>query len=124
MEWTLGGLFAASIVLLVISGLRERRNQKKTQTEMDMMHITTMNEMKDVREELRRIELDMDIFKKASGIQLSGEEITFIREVLDLYHRKYSIVNIAEQKQASEEQIRRIISTYTETNQERRKVAP
>ncbi|RST73138.1 hypothetical protein D4T97_014175 [Siminovitchia acidinfaciens] len=123
MEWTLGGLFAASALLLIISGVKGRKASKEEQKEIDMIHISTMNEIKDIRESIRNLELDMDIVIKESGLQLSSQERTFMREVLDLYNRKYSIENIAAQKHVSEDEIRQIIAPYIAGKNERRKVA-
>lgn len=123
MVWTLGVLFAASALLLIISGIKGSKASKEERKEIDMIHISTMNEIKDLRESIRNMELDLEVITKESGISLSLKERKFIREVLDLYNRKYSIENIAAQKNVSENEIRQILAPYIEGRNERSKVA-
>lgn len=123
MEWTLGGLFAASALLLIISGIKGRKASKEAQKEIDMIHVSTMNEIRDIRESLRNMELDIEVIVKESGIPLSTQERVFAREVLDLYNRKYSIENIAAQKNVSENEIRQIVDLYIAGKNERSRAA-
>ncbi|GIN21216.1 hypothetical protein J1TS3_23500 [Siminovitchia fordii] len=123
MEWTLGGLFAASALLLIISGIKGRNASKEEMKELDMIHISTMNEIKDIRESIRNMELDIEVIMKESGIQLSSEQRVLMREVLDLYNRKYSIENIAADKNLSVNEVRQIIAPYIAGKKERSKVA-
>ncbi|MBD8005075.1 hypothetical protein [Bacillus norwichensis] len=122
MEWTLGGLFVASALLLIMSGIKGRKASKEELKEIDMIHISTMNEIKDIKESIRKMELDIEIITNESNIPISAEERIFRREVLDLYNRKYSIENIAGQKNASENEIRQIIAPYITKKNERSKV--
>lgn len=122
MEWTLGGLFVASALLLIMSGIKGRKASKEELKEIDMIHISTMNEIKDIKESIRKMELDIEIITNESNIPISAEERIFRREVLDLYNRKYSIENIAGQKKVSENEIRQIIAPYITEKNERSKV--
>lgn len=123
MEWTLGGLFAASALLLIISGIKGRKASKEEMKELDLIHVSTMNEIRDIRESIRNMELDIEIIMKESGIRLSSKERILMREVLDLYNRKYSIENIAAEKNVSENEIRKMIAPYIAGKEERGRVA-
>lgn len=122
MEWTLGGLFAVSALLLIMSGIKGRKASKEELKEIDMIHVSTMNEIKDIKDSIRKMELDIEIITNESNLPISAEERIFRREVLDLYNRKYSIENIAGQKKVSENEIRQIIAPYITEKNERSKV--
>ncbi len=122
MEWTLGGLFVVSALLLIMSGIKGRKASKEELKEIDMIHISTMNEIKDIKDSIRKMELDIEIITNESNFPISTEERIFRREVLDLYNRKYSIENIAGQKKVSENEIRQMIAPYITEKNERSKV--
>ncbi|MED1201697.1 hypothetical protein [Heyndrickxia acidicola] len=122
MEWTLAILFAVSALLLIVSMARTRKAAKAEQKEIDMVHMSVMTDINEMRESLRNMELDLEVISREAGVQLSTNDRIFIRDVLDLYKRKYSIENIAAQKQVSENDIRQVIARY-ETKEERGKVA-
>ena len=123
MGWTLTGLFLISATLLVISLLKSFQASKENQKEIDMVHISIMKEINTIQESIRNIDLDMEVMMKETGIQLSSEEMLFMREVLDLYKRNYSIETIAAKKQVSESEIARLLSPYQKMKEERRLVA-
>lgn len=95
MEWTLAGLFAVSALLLIISFSSSRKASQARQEEIDMLHITNMNEINELRDMIQNIEHDIEIVINKAGIQLSSEERETLRTVLNLYKRKYSIESIA-----------------------------
>ena len=123
MEWTLAALFAGSALLLIISFFKARKASKAEQRELDMMHIATMNEIKELKDSIQKIEHDVDIVINESGIQLTPQERRFMREVIDLYKRKYSIENIAAKKQVTENEIKQILAPYITSKNERSKFA-
>ena len=94
MEWTLIALIGISALLLIVSIAMNRKAEKQKHKEIDLVHVAVMKDIKDVHEQIRNIELDIEIVTKEAGIQLSPEEINLKREVLDLYKRKYSIQSI------------------------------
>lgn len=123
MEWTLAGLFAVSGLLLIISFLSSRKASKARREEIDMLQITNMNEMNELRDMIQNMEHDINIVINKAGIQLSSEEREFLREVLDLYNRKYSIESIAQKTHMPENEIKQILAPYITSKSERRKVA-
>lgn len=123
MEWTLIGLIGISALLLIVSISMNRKVEKQKQKEIDLVHVAVMKDIKDVHEQIRNIELDIEIVTKEAGIQLSPEEINLKREVLDLYKRKYSIQSIAEKKQVSETEVNQLLAPYLTLRDERSKMA-
>jgi hypothetical protein len=123
MEWTLIGLIGISALLLIVSIAMNRKAEKQKHKEIDLVHVAVMKDIKDVYEQIRNIELDIEIVTKEAGIQLSPEEINLKREVLDLYKRKYSIQTIAEKKQVSETEVNELLAPYLTLRDERSKMA-
>ncbi|MGX6443195.1 hypothetical protein ACWM35_08270 [Neobacillus sp. K501] len=123
MEWTLAVLFAVSTLLLVISIVKTNQTAKVNHNQVDMVHISMMKEINTIQDSIRDLELDMEVVMKEAGIQLSPEEKLFMREVIDLYRRNYSIENIAEQKQVPMSEIEQLLAPYQKLKDEGRKVA-
>lgn len=123
MEWTLAILFVVSAGLLVISMVKNFQASRAENKRIDMAHISIMKEINDMQESIRNIELEIEVIMKETGVQLSPKEIAFLREVLDLYKRNYSIESIAEKKQVPESQIKELLAPYQSLKDERRKVA-
>lgn len=123
MEWTLAGLFGISAILLIISILKTIQASKVTRNEIDMVHVANMKEIHSMQESIRNLELDIEVVMEEAEIQLSSEKKLFLREVLDLYKRNYSIVSIAEKKQVSESEIELLLAPYQKLKDEGRKVA-
>lgn len=123
MELTLGVLFVISAILLFISIGKTVQASKAERKEVDMVHMSLMTEINAIQESLRNLELDIEIVTKKAGVQLSSQEKIFMREVLDLYKRKYSIASIAEKKQVSESEIKQLLEPYMKSQDERRKIA-
>ncbi|MDQ0200204.1 hypothetical protein J2S10_003387 [Neobacillus ginsengisoli] len=123
MEWTLVGLFGVSAILLVISILKSSHASKVEHKQIDMVHIDIMKEINAVQESIRNIELDIEVVMNDAGITLSTEEKLFMREILDLYKRNYSIESIAEMKKVTENEIEQMLAPFQKLKDERRKVA-
>jgi F420-0:gamma-glutamyl ligase len=112
MEWTLAGLFGVSALLLIVSISRNIKTSKAEHKRIDLAHIEVMKEINDIQESIRNIELEMEVVMKEAGVQLSYEKLVFMREILDLYKRNYSIESIAEKKQVTESEIRQLLAPY------------
>jgi hypothetical protein len=123
MEWTLGGLFGVSAILLVISILKSSHALKVEHKQIDMVHIDIMKEINAIQESIRSIELDIEVVMNEAGISLSTEEKLFMREILDLYKRNYSLESIAEMKQVTVNEIEQMLAPFQKLKDERRKVA-
>ena len=88
-----------------------------------MVHVAVMKDINNVNEQIRNLELDIEVVTKEAGVHLTSEEMIFKREVLDLYKRKYSIETIAEKKQVSVMEINQLLAPYLAAKDGRSKLA-
>ncbi|MCM3691097.1 hypothetical protein [Neobacillus niacini] len=118
MEWTLFGLFLLSALLLGFSLFKSYRDAKVEKKQIDLVHVSIMKEINSIQDSIRDIELDIEVVIKEAGIQLSAEEKLFMREVIDLYRRNYSIESIAEKKEVPETKIEQLLAPYLKIKDE------
>ncbi|MFP7298221.1 hypothetical protein [Neobacillus niacini] len=118
MEWTLFGLFLLSAVLLGYSLFKSYRDSKVEKKQIDLVHVSLMKEINSIQDSIRDIELDIEVVIKEAGIQLSAEEKLFMREIIDLYRRNYSIESIAEKKEVPETKIEQLLAPYLKLRDE------
>jgi hypothetical protein len=118
MEWTLFGLFLLSAILLGFSLFKSYRDSKVEKKQIDLVHVSIMKEINSIQDSIRDIELDIEVVIKESGIQLSAEEKLFMREVIDLYRRNYSIESIAEKKEVQVTEIEQLLTPYLKIKDE------
>lgn len=123
MGLTLIFLFIISALLLLFSISKTYQASRAEQKRIDMAHISVMKEINDMQESIRNIELDIEIAIKEAGIQLSSKELLFMREILDLHKRNYSIESIAEKTKEPVSEIKQLLSPYQTVKGEGRKVA-
>ncbi|MBY0148131.1 hypothetical protein [Neobacillus niacini] len=123
MEWTLLGLFLLSALLLVFSIVKSVRDSKVEKKQIDLVHVSMMKEINSIQDSIRDIELDIEVVTKEAGIQLSAEEKLFMREVIDLYRRNYSIESIAEKKEVPVTEIEQLLTPYLKIKDEGGQVA-
>lgn len=118
MEWTLFGLFLISAILLGFSLVKSYRDSKAEKKQIDLVHVSIMKEINSIQDSIRDIELDIEVVINEAGIQLSADEKLFLREVIDLYRRNYSIESIAEKKEVPETEIEQLLSPYLKIKDE------
>ena len=118
MEWTLFGLFLLSALLLAFSIIKSYRVSKAENKQIDLVHVSMMKEINSIHDSIRDIELDIEVVIKEAGIQLSAEEKLFMREVIDLYRRNYSIESIAAKKEVPETEIEQLLTPFLKIKDE------
>ncbi|MDF2789205.1 hypothetical protein [Neobacillus niacini] len=118
MEWTLFGLFLLSALLLVFSIVKTYRDSKAEKKQIDLVHVSMMKEINSIQDSIRDIELDIEVVTKEAGLQLSAEQKLFMREVIDLYRRNYSIESIAEMKEVPATEIEQLLTPYLKIKDE------
>jgi hypothetical protein len=123
MEWTLFGLFLLSALLLVFSIVKTYRDSKAEKKQIDLVHVSMMKEINSIQDSIRDIELDIEVVTKEAGLQLSAEQKLFMREVIDLYRRNYSIESIAEMKEVPVTEIEQLLTPYLKIKDEGGQVA-
>ena len=118
MEWTLIGLFLLSALLLGFSLFKSYRDSKVEKKQIDLVHVSMMKEINSIQDSIRDIELDIEVVTKEAGLQLSAEQKLFMREVIDLYRRNYSIESIAEMKEVPVTEIEQLLTPYLKIKDE------
>jgi hypothetical protein len=111
-------LFLLSAILLGFSLFKSYRDSKVEKKQIDLVHVSIMKEINSIQDSIRDIELDIEVVIKESGIQLSADEKLFMREVIDLYRRNYSIESIAEKKEVPETEIEQLLTPYLKVKDE------
>ncbi|HWJ79732.1 MAG TPA: hypothetical protein VNR61_16845 [Niallia sp.] len=122
MEWTLAVLFIASVILLIASLAKANKTSRAEQRERDVIHLSVMEEIADLQKQVRNLELDIEILEKEAGLQVALKDRKVLREVIDLYRRKYSLETIAAQKKLTQAEVEEMLSPYLHVKEERRKV--
>jgi DNA-binding NarL/FixJ family response regulator len=121
MAWAFAILFGIAALLLIFSLLKIKQTSIKEQREMDALHVSLMNEIKQLQQQVRNMELDIEIIVQKTGIEsLTLEERTLIRDILDLYRRGYSYASIAAQKNLSEKEVEQLIAPYQSSSKAER----
>ncbi|MEK3887864.1 hypothetical protein [Bacillus sp. FSL K6-3431] len=124
MEWALAILFGVAVLLLILSFIKTRQSSSKIEQEMDQLSFTFMEEVYQLQQQIRNIEIEAEITIQEAGLLASSSEHRLmLREVLDLYKRGYSIENIAAKKRMAKNELENLIAPYSKTKIERSKVA-
>lgn len=122
MEWALIILFAAAVLLFILSFIK--KDSVKVDSQLEQIASTFGDEVNVLQEKIRNIEIDAEITVQEAGIlAMSSEKRNMLREVLDLHKRGYSFESIALKTKQSEEEIERMLTPYMKTTNERRNVA-
>ncbi|OIJ22509.1 hypothetical protein BKP45_06315 [Anaerobacillus alkalidiazotrophicus] len=124
MEWALTILVGAAMLLLVLSFYNNKQVRKAEERGIEQFSITIMKEVQQLEKQIRKVELDTEIIKKETGIQVSSSsENSLLQEVFDLYKSGYSIEGIAAEKKVTENEVALMLAPFMEKSVERRNVA-
>ncbi|WP_102273159.1 hypothetical protein [Cytobacillus massiliigabonensis] len=120
MGWMLGILFAAAIVLLILSFLQTKQSAAKLEQHIDQVSFSLMDEVNQLQQQIRNVEFDTEIIVHETGILAdSPEHRTLLKEMLDLQKRGYSFESIAAEKQLTIEEVENFLSPFIKTRDER-----
>ncbi|GAF12015.1 hypothetical protein JCM19046_4029 [Bacillus sp. JCM 19046] len=123
MEWTLALLLGTAIVLLVLSFFKEDKSSK-IEDQLEHLSISFMQELHNVKNQVRNMELDAEIAaQEASNQNRTSSHQKLLREILDLHKRGYSTEGIAFETKLEEYEVERLLAPYTESIADRKKVA-
>ena len=123
MEWTLATLFTVAVLLLILSFVKSMQSAKIANQQIDQIAINFSNEINQLQQKIRNMEIDAEITAQQTGILAgSSEEMLLLREVIDLNKRGYSLKNIAAKYQRSEDEIEVLLGPYMKTKSERSQV--
>ena len=119
MEWALVILFGVAILLLILSFFKTKQSSKVDER-IEGISLNFMEEVHQLQEQIRNIELDAEITAQQAGVlAASSEQRLLLREVLDLHKRGYSLDSIAVKKQLSQSEIERLLRPYMKNKGER-----
>lgn len=122
MEWALIILFAAAVLLFILSFIK--KDSAKVDSQLEQLAITFGDEMNVLQEKIRNIEIDAEITVQEAGVlAMTSEKRNLLREVLDLHKRGYSFESIAIKTKQPEDEIESMLTPYIKTKNERRIVA-
>ena len=119
MEWTIVILFAAALLLLILSFVKAKQSSKTVDQKIEELSYSFTNEMKQLQQQIRNMELDAEITAQEAGI-LPGtsKQRLLLREVLDLYKRKYSFESIAQRTQLTPYEVEHLLTPYLKEKNE------
>ncbi|MBS4176711.1 hypothetical protein [Lederbergia citrea] len=124
MEWTLAILFGAAILLLILSFIKSKQSSSKIEQQMDQLSFSLMDEVYELQQKIRNVEIDAEITAQEAGILAgSSKRRILLRDALDLHKRGYSFESIAAKNQLTKNEIEHLLAPYIKTKEERSKVA-
>ncbi|USK68901.1 hypothetical protein [Peribacillus asahii] len=122
MAWALAILFGVAVILFILSFIKT--DSPKVEDHLEKISLTFGEEVNQLQEKIRTLEIDAEITAQEAGIlAVSSEQRILLREVLDLHKRGYSVESIAMKTGQNTNQIERLIAPYVKTKQERGSVA-
>ncbi|MBS4219164.1 hypothetical protein KHA96_12635 [Bacillus sp. FJAT-49711] len=124
MEWVLIILFGAAVLLLILSFIKSMKSSSKMEKQIDQISNSFMDDMYQLEQKIRNLELDAEITAQEAGIlPVSSEHRLLLRDMLDLHKRGYSYDSIATKTQLTKEEVDRLLAPYIKAKDERSKVA-
>ena len=123
MEWALAILLAAAVVLLILSFYISSKTTQEQKRENEVLSATFIKEVNQLKEQISSIELDLEIIAHEAKINSSSEQRIVLREVIDLYRRKYSLKTIAAKTNLSENEIEKMIEPFKTIKPKRGNIA-
>lgn len=122
MEWALAILFAAAVVLLILSFYQSGKSSSRLEQQIDQLTFSLMEEVYTLQQQIKSLEIDAEITAKEAGKEIiSYEERLLLRELIDLQRRGYSFEGIANEKQISIDEAERLLAPYIKQKDERSK---
>ena len=84
MEWALVILFGAALLLLILSFIKTKQSSKTVDQQIEELSYTFTNEIKQVQQQIRNMELDAEITVKEAGIYLAlqSKEIYYVKYLI------------------------------------------
>lgn len=121
MVWVIAALFLISAGLFIYSYLQNKQALKIEQREIDTIYMTMTDEINKLQTQIRKLELENEVFTQVSGIV--KEELHLVRDMLDLYKRGYTIEGISGKMNIEQQKVEELLTPYMSSKSEGRKVA-
>ncbi len=123
IEWTIVILLGAAVLLLILSFAKTKQSSKTVDQQIEELSYSFTNEITQLQQQIRNIELDAEISAKEAGIlSSSSKQRLLLREALDLYKRKYSFESIAQRTKLTPYEVEHLLTPYMKAKDEGSKV--
>ncbi|MFC5731711.1 hypothetical protein [Cytobacillus gottheilii] len=124
MGWVIAVLFGAAAVLLVLSFIKARKTAASTDQQIDQLSFSLMDEIHQLKQQIRNLELDSEIADTEAGIAADEKERkNTLREMLEMHRRGYSFESIAMKMKLTPNEVQQVLAPYMKQKDERSKVA-
>jgi TolA-binding protein len=124
MGWVIAILFGTAVVLLILSFIKTTQSKSQLEQQMEHVSISVLNEVHELEQQIRDMQLDAEITAQQSGaMEASSEERLMLRDMLDMHKRGYSIESIAAKKQLPSTEVEGMLTPYMTRKAERGMVA-
>lgn len=121
MGWALAILFSAAVVLLIVSFIKAKQANVKSEQQIDQLSFTLMDEIHQLQQHIRNLELDAEIVAYETNIPADVKERRIlVREMLDLHRRGYSFESIGLKKKLTQNEVEQMLLPYTKKKEERK----
>ncbi|KAB2332003.1 hypothetical protein [Bacillus mesophilum] len=124
MGWVIAVLFGAAAVLLVLSFIKARKTAASTDQQIDQLSFSLMDEIHQLKQQIRNLELDSEIADTEAGIAADEKDRkNTLREMLEMHRRGYSFESIAMKMKLTPDEVQQVLAPYMKQKDERSKVA-
>ncbi|MEK4564563.1 hypothetical protein MKX54_07845 [Alkalihalobacillus sp. FSL R5-0424] len=122
MEWTLAILLGIAVLLILLSFFRKERNSKYEQ-QIENMSISFMQEIYQLKKQIRTLELDAEIVAQHTPLATRSEtQVQIMRDVLDLHKRGYSTEGIASETGLNAMEVDQVLAPFLDRPEEGKRV--
>ncbi|MBM0064358.1 hypothetical protein JNO66_01745 [Bacillus gibsonii] len=122
MEWTLAILLGVAVLLILLSFFRKERNSKYEQ-QIENMSISFMQEIYQLKKQIRTLELDAEIVAQHTPLATRSEtQVQIMRDVLDLHKRGYSNEGIASETGLNTMEVDQVLAPFLDRPEEGKRV--
>ncbi|MFK3937676.1 hypothetical protein ACI2JA_09240 [Alkalihalobacillus sp. NPDC078783] len=122
MEWTLAILLGVAVLLILLSFFRKERNSKYEQ-QIENMSISFMQEIYQLKKQIRTLELDAEIVAQHTPLATRSEtQVQIMRDVLDLHKRGYSTEGIASETGLNAMEVDQVLAPFLDRPEEGKRV--
>ncbi|MBY6023479.1 hypothetical protein ACR3I8_12995 [Priestia flexa] len=113
-------LLGIAIVLLILSFRKTKQAQTHTDQQLEQLTLTIGQEMNELNDRIRTLEIDAAITAEKSGVLgLESPERKDLRNMIDMHKRGYSSESIAgRMKDYTQQEVEQMLAPYTKKKDE------
>ncbi|MCG7314252.1 hypothetical protein [Priestia flexa] len=113
-------LLGIAILLLILSFRKTKQSQTHTDQQLEQLTLTIGQEMNELNDRIRTLEIDAAITVEKSGVLgLESPERKDLRNMIDMHKRGYSFESIAgRMKGYTQQEVEQLLAPYTKKKDE------